>query len=94
MFEHSRFKYRPHYRLMDPKFPFFKWRKALPGLRELPQATVVCGDRHITLRGATGEVGPDGPFPYIEFSDGEGFPVHAEYVFDELWNNLKDLKDR
>jgi len=65
--------------------------------------SLICGDRKITVRPATGETGPDGPFPFIILTEkdeeGErgrgthqGFCVDSEDVFDKLWEALKEFR--
>ena len=61
-------------------------------------AELVCGGRTILLRGSTGERGPVGPFPFITLTERkeegdfmEGFCIHSEDRFNEVWDKLKEL---
>ena len=70
---------------VEPKVPWFYMSQNFKA-----GISITCGDRRIYVRPATGEVGPDGPFPYVTFveEDGEssGFCVHSEAAFDEVWD--------
>lgn len=61
--------------------------------------SIICGDRKITVRPATGERGPDGPFPFIILAEKDkegkrikGFCIHNEGIFDKLWEVLKEFR--
>ena len=59
-------------------------------------AVIEMGDRRIIFRAATGEQGPDGPFPFVSRMtktgegrwEGEGFCLSMESDFDDLWKLL------
>ncbi|GAH33879.1 unnamed protein product [marine sediment metagenome] len=91
-------------------FPVFKLKFVL-GKGEETKAVIECGDRSIEIRGATGEVGPEGRFPYVTLTErspyvtltekGEekkftesGFCLHSETIFNEFWDQLKDLAEK
>ena len=75
---------------VDPNFPWFK-------MSFNEGISIICGDRRITMRPATGEQGPGGPFPFIILAEEiskAGFCVHSEDVFNELWNKLEEMLTR
>ena len=63
------------------------------------EVRIICGDRSIMIQAATGEQGPQGPFPFITLTEKkeergellEGFCIHSEDRFNELWDKLKEL---
>lgn len=82
-------------------FPVFKLKLVL-GKDEETKAVIECGSRNIEFGRAAGEVGPEGPFPFITLTKegGEmeisklGFCIHSTGIFDELWDQLKDLAEK
>jgi len=77
---------------VKPKFPWFLMSENFKD-----GVSIICGDRKITVRPATGETGPEGPFPFIILTEKDrikGFCVHSEDVFDKLWEILKELRAR
>lgn len=77
---------------INPNYPWFMMSKNFnDGI------TLICGERRILVRPATGETGPKGPFPFIgltEGVEGAGFCLHSEDVFNELWDKLEEMLTR
>ncbi len=82
----------------NPNFPWFNMSE---NFKE--GVTIICGDRRIIVRPATGEQGPEGPFPYITLMRegrldstkrvraNDGFCLHSEDAFNEIWNKLEEI---
>lgn len=82
-------------------FPVFRLKLVL-GKGEEAKVVIECGNRNIEFRGATGEKGPEGPFPFITLTEEggkmeihkSGFCIHSVAIFNELWDQLKDLAEK
>lgn len=82
---------------VNPNFPWFMMSENFSD-----GISIICGDRRILVRPATGEMGPKGPFPFITLTreglaraDGkDGFCLHSEDVFNELWGKLEEMLTR
>ncbi len=77
---------------VNPNFPWFMMSENFS-----EGISIVCGERRILVKPATGEMGPKGPFPFITLSEGierAGFCLHSEDVFNELWNKLEEMLTR
>ncbi len=88
-----------------PNFPWFMMSENFSD-----GISLICGDRRILVRPATGETGPKGPFPFISLTEEgstkrrnsgntfrrskRGFCLHSEDVFNELWEKLEEMLTR
>ncbi len=74
---------------VEPNFPWF-----LMSQNFSDGISIICGERRILVKPATGEMGPKGPFPFITLTEGveaAGFCLHSEDVFNELWDKLEEM---
>jgi len=82
---------------VEPNFPWFMMSENFSD-----GISIVCGDRRILVRPATGEMCTKGPFPFINLKEEfvltegskEGFCLHSEDVFNELWDKLEEMLTR
>ena len=83
---------------VNPNFPWFMMSENFSD-----GISLICGDRRILVRPATGETGPKGPFPFITLTEEfvlpsgatlKGFCLHSEDVFNELWDKLEEMRTR
>ena len=76
---------------VKPKLPWFLMSENFKD-----GVSIICGNRTITVRPATGERGSDGPFPFIILTvdafPSLGFCIHNEDIFDKLWEALKEFR--
>ena len=77
---------------VNPNYPWFMMSENFSD-----GISLICGDRKIIVRPATGEMSSKGPPPFISLTEAgsiKGFCLHSEDVFNELWDKLEKMLTR